>query len=60
MVVSVLHNVRVAYVVSLIVAGVVSVACITMIKGLEVLTFIANVLSLADVSVPISNHTRAS
>ena len=36
----------------------VSVAGITMIKGLEILTFIANVrLSVADVSVPISNHS---
>ena len=42
----------------MIVAGVVSVAGITMIKGLEILTFIANMLSVADVSVPISNHTR--
>ena len=38
----------------------VSVAGITMIKGLEILTFIANVLSIADVSVPISNLTLAS
>ena len=38
----------------------VSVAGIAIIKDVEILTFIANVLSVADVSVPIRNHTRAS
>ena len=38
----------------MIVAGVVSVAGVVMIKDVEILTFIANMLSVADVSIYMS------